>query len=143
MVEISQTTGAISSFNYPKGFSGNIICNWNLKAPHAESVIHLVFQDFQLDTSCDPSTPCERCGSKVQAHEKGLSSVTIAYQPWCRDIAPKLTFFHSSNVDLKFQSNTRTHGKGFAAKYRYVRKNLGKVINVCLRSVGNSYYSVL
>ena len=128
MVEVSQTTGTINSFNYPKGFSGNIACSWNLKAPHAESVIHFVFQDFQLDTSCDSSTPCERCGSNVQAYDLAQSPMTIAYQPWCRYIAPKLTFFHTSNVDLKFKSNSRTHGKGFAAKYRYVRKNLGKLI---------------
>jgi hypothetical protein len=136
-VELSKTTGTVSSFNYPGGFSGNIDCRWILKAPHEESAIHFVFQDFQLDT-CDPRLPCLRCGSIVQAYETSLLSKIIAYQPWCRNDAPKLTFFHGSQLKLKFQTNFRTQGKGFVAKYRYVRKNLGKNITL---EYSNFYYS--
>jgi hypothetical protein len=123
-VELSKTTGTINSYNYPGKFPGNIDCLWVLEAPHEESVINFEFRDFNLGT-CDPSLTCIECGSKVQAHEISQSSKILTYETWCRDEAPKLTFFHGSRLNLKFQTSSRNQGKGFVAKYRYVRKNLG------------------
>ncbi|XP_059163658.1 dorsal-ventral patterning tolloid-like protein 1 [Physella acuta] len=107
---VRDTTGFITSPNYPQYYPGFSDCSWIIPAK-PEMVTIITFQDFELQAS-------PNCNADYVKIFNGTSESDPLLQVYC-DVAFPDSIRFTGNLYVVFHSNNLTNMRGFKAVYTY------------------------
>ncbi|CAF1032759.1 unnamed protein product [Rotaria sordida] len=106
--------GTISSPNYPKNYSNNIICRWHLY--HRNAFIRLYINNFHTELHYDTLT--------LHLGQNLNNRAMILYEWSGYDIDNRNLFIRNDNLFLIFNTDNSYNASGFSLKYEVIEKEI-------------------
>uniref|UniRef100_A0A672HRX5 Zgc:154142 n=1 Tax=Salarias fasciatus TaxID=181472 RepID=A0A672HRX5_SALFA len=107
-LELTGTSGNVSSMHFPGFYDNNAQCQWNIRVPEGK-LIHLRFSNFSLEESLN----C--INDKVT-----ISDTTSSLGVFCSHVAPNDIVSDGNTLHMSFSSNDRVTDTGFTATWKAI-----------------------